>query len=78
MQPPMFPKIALSLKDYSSIINFIKVFKDDYRISKQSISNLKHRPLIKNQVPITDETLLFVNYVKSRYNHFDENLFFSK
>jgi len=78
MKPSMYPEIALSLKDYSSIIKFIKVFKVDYRISKQSISNLKHRPLIKNQVPRSDETLLFVNYVKSKYNHFDENLFFSK
>jgi len=77
-QPPLFPKIASDLKDYSSIINFIKGFKIDYRISKQSLSNLKHRPLIKRQVPKTDETILFISYVKTKYSEFDETLFFNK
>ena len=74
----IFAKWKSEVKDYSSIINFIKGFKIDYRISKQSLSNLKHRPLIKKQVPKTDETILFISYVKTKYSEFDETLFFNK
>ena len=47
-------------KDFTNLairnfIKFIKGFKNDYRISKQSLFNLKHRPLIKRQVLKTDE-----------------------
>jgi len=77
-EPPLFPKIASDLKDYTGIIKFIKGFKIDYRITKPSLSNLKNRPLIKRQVPRTDETILFISYVKAKYNDFDETLFFNK
>lgn len=65
-----------NIGSYSDIIEFVKNYKQDYRISKASISNLKNRKLIVKDVPKTTESLAFVEYVKSKYPTFDDKLFF--
>ena len=75
-KPPIYSGIADSFKDYSSLIAFIKVFDTKFKISKQSISNLKNRKIIHKQVPRTDETISFVNYIKMKFPDFNESLFY--
>jgi len=75
-KPPIYSGIAQSFKDYSSLIAFIKDFDTKVKISKQSISNLKNRKIINKQVPKTDETISFVNYIKKKFPDFNESLFY--
>jgi len=75
-KPPIYSGIAESFKDYSSLIAFIKGFDTKFKISKQSISNMKNRKIIHKQVPRTDETISFVNYIKMKFPDFNESLFY--
>jgi len=74
--PTKYPDISLVLDRYDKIIEFVKTFDPKYKISKSSLSNLKNRKLVNKQVPKNDDTVLFVEYVKSKYPNFDEKLFF--
>ena len=74
--PPKLPAIALELNTYEKIIDFIHGYDPKFRVSKSSLSNLKHRKMIFNQVPRTTETIKFCDYVKSRFPKFDESVFF--
>jgi len=75
-KPPIYSGIAESFKDYSSLIAFIKGFDTKFKISKPSISNMKNRKIIHKQVPRTDETITFVNYIKMKFPDFNESLFY--
>jgi len=75
-KPPIYSGIAESFKDYSSLIAFIKGFDTKFKISKQSISNMKNRKIIHKQVPRTNETISFVNYIKMKFPDFNESLFY--
>ena len=75
-KPPIYSGIAERFKDYSSLIAFIKGFDTKFKISKQSISNMKNRKIIHKQVPRTDETITFVNYIKMKFPDFNESLFY--
>jgi hypothetical protein len=59
-------------KGYLEIITFIKRFCPDLRISKQSISNLKHRKSVSKTVPRLRVNEEFVGYVKTYLPHFRE------
>lgn len=62
---------------YKEIIEFVRGFGPtaDMRISKQSISNLKHRRIVLQMVPSTQETRDFVAYVKVIFPDFCEEKF---
>lgn len=64
-------------KTYKDLMNFIygNVSAKDVRLSKQSISNLKHRKIILRPVLKTKETLEFCKYLKEKLPHFNEELF---
>ena len=76
-EPKMF-NLDDRLKTYADIIDFIKGYKDNKRITKQSISNLKNRKLIFKSVPRTPETLDFVEYVKKTFENFDVDSFLAR
>lgn len=78
MNPSLFPTISDDLDTYEKIIAFIHSYDPKYRISKSSISNLKHRKLIFKQVPRTVETLQFCDFVKLHYKDFDDGLLFQQ
>lgn len=61
---------GLNFDNYESIIDFIKGYKKSIRISKQSLSNLKNRPIVLKSVPYNEETKNFINYVKTKFPHF--------
>jgi hypothetical protein len=65
---------------YNDLVDFINGFayKGNIKISKSSISHLRHRPTVIRTVPRTKETELFVGYVKSFFPHFDLNNKFLK
>ena len=59
------------LKTYSDIINFIKSYKPNKNITKQSISNLKNRKVPFKSIPLTSDTVDFANYIKRTFENFD-------
>lgn len=61
----------IKFDNYEELIKFIKGFKPGFRISKSSISNLKHRPMILQSVPLTEEVRKFNEYVRRTYPNFD-------
>jgi len=63
-------------KNYSEIVDFIKDYKRDARVSRHSLYKLKVRRIIIKHVPRTKETERFVEYIKTRYKNFDDNAFF--
>lgn len=65
---------------YKSIIDFVKSIgnTDFIKISKSSISNLKHRNSIARTVPRTDENEAFMKVVKERIPEFNTDLFFKE
>lgn len=64
--------------DYKSLIDFVYTYEEAriVRLTPSSISNLKHRKTIARAVPRTLENELFINYVKSKINTFNSDLFF--
>lgn len=64
-------KEYIKFQDYESLIKFIKGYKPSFRISKSSISNLKHRPIILKSVPLTEDVIKFRDYVRKTYPHFN-------
>jgi hypothetical protein len=76
--PEIYPKITEKLNTYDKIITFIHDYNPKYKISKSSISNLKHRKMIFKQLPKNKETLKFFEYVKKHFDDFDESIFYQK
>lgn len=74
--PPKF-NLVYDFKSYSDIIDFIKFYKRNARISKSGLSNIKNRKIVMRTVLRTEETERFVEYVKTRYKNFDDQTFFS-
>ncbi|HEY0580042.1 MAG TPA: hypothetical protein VGC75_04990 [Candidatus Nitrosocosmicus sp.] len=74
--PPKY-NLVNDFKSYSEIIDFIKEYKINIRISKTSLSNLKNRRMVIKAVPRTKETERFTEYVKTRYKNFDDKTFFA-
>lgn len=72
---PQFGLKKSDFKGYSDIIEFITVFAPSASLTKQSISNLKHRKSVKRTVPCVGINKEFVAYVKSRIPHFKEDEF---
>jgi hypothetical protein len=64
------------LSSYSEIIDFIKSFDSEAKISKTSISNLKNRKMVFKTVPRTKDTIEFVKHVKTKYKDFNDKEFF--
>jgi hypothetical protein len=62
--------------NYAAIINFVKEFKPNYKISKSGISSLRNRKLIFRPTPRMKDTTSFVDYVKTKYPEFKANEFF--
>jgi hypothetical protein len=60
------------------LISFVTSYSSgkSIKLSKQSISNLKHRKMLIRSVPQTVETLNFIKYVQSNIPHFDSTGFF--
>jgi len=73
--PPKYNLIN-DFKNYSEIVDFIKDYKRNARISRHSVYKLKSRRIVIKSVPRTKETELFIEYVKTRYKNFDDNAFF--
>lgn len=66
-------------KAYNDMVQYILEFDDSIKITKHSISKLVTRSnIVKKQVPLNKDTMSFVNYVKIKFPHFDEKLFFKK
>lgn len=63
----------IKFDNYDSMVKFIKGYKPGFRISKSSISNLKHRPIIFKSIPLTEEVINFRDYVRKSYPYFDIN-----
>lgn len=73
------PKFDLNSEDFNSyqeIVDFITDFAPSYKITKQSISNLKNRKTVVKVIPRNDETESFAFYIKKRYPHFNIDKFF--
>lgn len=62
---------GIEFPDYKSLIDFVKDYKKDFKISKSSISHLKNKPIIFKSLPMTDEVKAFYDYVKKIYPNFD-------
>lgn len=64
--------------NYQDIIDFVKGYEPTHnvKLSKQSISNLRNRRMIIKNVPRVKEVVGFAEYVKSKIEHFDLDLFF--
>lgn len=73
---PLFGLRGDEFKSYKELLAFINEFDStklknfNVKISKQSISNLKHRKLIWRPVPSTSETESWVRYIQCRLPHF--------
>jgi hypothetical protein len=65
-------------ESYSELINFVKGYKPDYKISKSSISNLKSRRMVVKGIPKNPETIAFAEYVKMKFPDFNEKSFFNE
>lgn len=72
---PGYGLVKGTFKGYADIVKFVKGFDKSMRISKQSISNLKHRKLILQLVPNVRETREFVDYVKKVFPDFEVEKF---
>ena len=59
------------------MVSFIYDFKSnkDIKVSIHSISKLKNRKMIWHPVPPTKENIQFVDYIKSKFPYFREDLF---
>lgn len=73
---PQQYNLKTKVEKYSELIDFIKNYDSNVKISKQSLSNLKNRPISFKPVPYNNETLKFVKYIKTKYKEFDEKEFF--
>lgn len=66
-------------RSYKSIIDFVyghQLARQDVKLSRQSISNLKNRVTITRAVPRTPENESFVEYIKKHIETFDSDGFF--
>lgn len=63
---------------YNSLIEFIYGYEEAriVKLTPSSISNLKDRKTIARAVPRTRETELFIEYIKTKINTFNSDLFF--
>jgi hypothetical protein len=75
LSKPVMYNLEGTLNSYTEIIEFIKEYDNNIKVSKQSISNLKNRKMIFKSVPRTKDTLRFVEYVKSKIERFDDRNF---
>lgn len=66
-----------SFKNYKEIIEFIKIFWPDCRITENYVAQLKRRGNYV-RVPRTEMSTNFVDYVKERFPNFDSENFFEK
>lgn len=69
-----FPNVEF--ESYNSLIQYIKEYNKDFKISKQSLSNLKNRPLLWIPVPKTKETERFVRYIQIKFPLFESSLIY--
>lgn len=77
-----------AFKNYNEIINFVNNFNNIdkninnpngvYKITKQQISNLRHRKTISRTVNKNEYTEKFVNYVLTKFPKFNKDLFFKQ
>jgi hypothetical protein len=63
-------------RGYNDIIDFIKGYNKNYKITASSLSNLKTRKGMIKAVPIREETVKFVEYVKKRFSSFNTDNFY--
>jgi hypothetical protein len=75
-EPPMFNLHRLDLKKNKHIVEFIKQYDKNTKISANSIAALKGRAITLKSVPRSKETEEFVKYVKSTFQNFDEENFY--
>jgi len=63
---------------YKELKDFIISYEPakNFHLTRQSISNLKQRKIIFKPVPLTQETLDFITYVKSKITYFNDKDFF--
>jgi len=62
------------LKSYSNIIKFLEDYKGDKLFTKSYLSKLRYRGQFK-KVPLTRESLDFINYVKKTFPEFNDSYF---
>lgn len=60
-------------KNYSSIIKYLEEYKGDKLFTSHYISQLKNNEF--NKVPLTEQSLDFINYVKKTFPDFNHTLF---
>jgi len=74
---PCFGLKGDEFKSYKDLMKFIygNVSAKDIKLTKQSISNLKHRKIIFRPVLKTKETMEFTKYLKDNIPYFKEELF---
>jgi len=79
-EKPFFGLKGNEFKGYKELISFITGYDqtNGIKISKQSISALKHRKLILRPVPNTRENIAFAAYLKTVLPHFDDASFLKK
>lgn len=77
-EPPLYGLKKSDFDCYQDIIDFVKGYEPAQcvKLSRQSISNLRNRRMIVKNVPRIKDIELFVDYVKTKINHFDPDLFF--
>lgn len=77
---PFFGLKGTEFTGYKDLISFIQGFDlfGEIKISKSSISHLKHRRLILRPVPVTTRNLEFVSYIKTRIPYFDSESFLKR
>lgn len=64
---------SVVLPDYL-LVDFVKEYDPGYRVTKQSVWNLKvRRPLCFRYLPITKESLDFISFVKNAFPYFDRD-----
>ena len=79
-EKPLFGLLGNEFKCYKDLISFIYGYNQssEVKVSKQSISNLKHRRIIIRPVPNTRENIEFTRYIKNNLPYFDDVSFLKR
>jgi hypothetical protein len=73
---PLFNLHQGDIGGYQEIIDFVKGFDSSTKLTPNSLAKLKGRDISVKSIPRLKEIELFVNYIKTTYPQFNENLFF--
>ena len=75
-EPPMFNLHREGLKTNKAIIDYLLQYDPNIKINENNLKNLKRSTITKKSVPRLQECENFIEFVKIKFNQFDEVNFF--